>query len=146
MESMPPSPAEAATDVSINIPDLLASYKLKSRLGDNDSGWSDGSRGLPLSFNDLPSRAQYLILNELMRQNSGDTAVLLTTLPIPAEGTCRSEEASVAYLSDTEVLCHDLPPVLLVLSNNMTYVLLIPCLCSIHYFSEDSVEHTLSDF
>ncbi|ROW06026.1 hypothetical protein VMCG_04617 [Cytospora schulzeri] len=120
LESMPPSPPEDTADVSINIPDLLASYKLKSRLGDNDSGWSDDSRGLPLSFNDLPSRAQYLILNELMRQNSNDTAVLLTTLPIPAEGTCRSEEASVAYLSDIEVLCHDLPPVLLVLSNNMT--------------------------
>ncbi|KUI71100.1 Vacuolar cation-chloride cotransporter 1 [Cytospora mali] len=119
-EIMSPSPAEGTTDVSINIPDLLASYKLKSRLGDNDSGWSDGSRGLPLSFNDLPSRAQYLILNELMRQNSSDTAVVLTTLPIPAEGTCRSEEASVAYLSDVEILCHDLPPVLLVLSNNMT--------------------------
>lgn len=120
LESMPPSPEEAATDVSINIPDLLASNKLKPRLGDNDSGYSDDSRSLPLSFNDLPSRAQYLILNDLMRKNSSDTAVLLTTLPIPAEGTCRSEEASVAYLSDVEVLCHDLPPVLLVLSNNMT--------------------------
>lgn len=124
--TMPPSPAEDM-DVSINIPDLLTSYKLKSRFGDNDSGSSVSSRGLPLSFNDLPSRAQYLILNELMRQNSGDTAVLLTTLPIPAEGTCRSEEASVAYLSDIEVLCHDLPPVLLVLSNNMTYVVHITC-------------------
>ena len=75
--------------------------------------------GLAL-FNDLPSRAQHLILNELMRQNSGDSAVILTTLPIPEEGTSKSEEASLKYLSDIEVLCHELPPVLLVLSNNMT--------------------------
>jgi potassium/chloride transporter 9 len=61
-----------------------------------------------------------LILNELMRQNSSDTAVMLTTLPIPQENTCQSEEASLAYLSDVEVLCNGLPPVLLVLSNHMT--------------------------
>lgn len=138
--TMPPTPGAGATDVSIHIPDLLASYKFAASSGsssnnnyhnanDNDNGdededdsaasSSDGG-GLPLSFNDLPSRAQYLILNELLRQHSSESAVLFTTLPIPAEGTCRNEEASVQYLSDIEVLCNDLPPVLLVLSNNMT--------------------------
>lgn len=121
-QTMPPSPGEGPTDVSINIPDLLASYKLNSVDEENEGGSGNENNGLPLSFNDLPSRAQYLILNELLRQNSNDSAVLFTTLPIPAEGTCRSEEASVQYLSDIEVLCNDLPPVLLVLSNNMTYV------------------------
>ena len=110
---------------------------------ESDSGRSGRSsyatQSLPLSFNDLPSRAQHLILNELMRRHSGGggggsggsssngeegggggAAVLLTTLPIPEEGTCRSEDDSLRYLSDVEVLCHDLPPVLLVLSNNMT--------------------------
>jgi potassium/chloride transporter 9 len=76
---------------------------------------------LPLSFNDLPCRAQHLILNELMRTHSGsNTAVLFTTLPSPLEGTCESEADSVRYLGDLEVLCQDLPPALLVHSNSMT--------------------------
>ncbi|KAI1501109.1 amino acid permease-domain-containing protein [Biscogniauxia marginata] len=107
------------SDVSVSIPDLLSSYRLGSQ-ADEDARSVFSTQSLPLSFNDLPSRAQHLILNELMRQNSGDAAVLLTTLPIPEEGTCGSEEASLGYLSDIEVLCHGLPPVLLVLSNNMT--------------------------
>ncbi|KAF3770889.1 hypothetical protein M406DRAFT_34308 [Cryphonectria parasitica EP155] len=118
----PPSPGESQKDVAIHIPDLLASYQLNSVEEEADNGPGGHNPSLQLSFNDLPSRAQYLILNELLRQNSSDSAVLYTTLPIPAEGTCRSEEASVQYLSDIEVLCSDLPPVLLVLSNNMTYV------------------------
>ena len=75
---------------------------------------------VPISFNDLPCRAQHLILNELIRQNSEDTAVVFTTLPSPVEGTCESEEESVKYISDLEVLCQGLPPVLLVHSNSMT--------------------------
>jgi len=78
------------------------------------------TQGLALSFNDLPSRAQHLILNELMRRNSADTAVLMTTLPVPSEGTCLDEETTIRYLSDIEVLCNELPPILMVLSNSMT--------------------------
>ena len=77
-------------------------------------------RSIPLSFNDLPCRAQHLILNELMQQQSADTAVLFTTLPSPVEGTHHSLEESVSYLSDLEILCEGLPPVLLVHSNSMT--------------------------
>ena len=77
-------------------------------------------QNMPLSFNDLPCRAQHLILNELMLQHSKQTAVLFTTLPSPVEGTYKSEEDCVSYLSDLEVLCQDLPPVLLVHSNSMT--------------------------
>jgi len=83
-------------------------------------GSSYTTQGLPLSFNDLPSTAQHLVLNELMRSESHDTAVMFTTLPIPEEGTCEDEQASLEYLSDIEVLCDELPPVMLVLSNNMT--------------------------
>jgi potassium/chloride transporter 9 len=75
---------------------------------------------IPLSFNDLPCRAQHLILNELIRQNSEDTAVVFTTLPSPVEGTSRSEVESVKFISDLEVLCLELPPTLLVHSNSMT--------------------------
>jgi potassium/chloride transporter 9 len=83
-------------------------------------GSSYSTQGLPLSFNDLPPRGQHLILNELIRQNSADTAVIFTTLPAPVAGTSKSEEASMAYLSDLEVLCKDVPPCLLIHSNSMT--------------------------
>ncbi|TID27373.1 cation chloride cotransporter-like protein [Venturia nashicola] len=75
---------------------------------------------IPLTFNDLPCRAQHLILNELINQHSSETCTLLTTLPSPVLGTCQSEVESVRYLSDLEVLCQGLPPVLLVHSNSMT--------------------------
>ncbi|KAE8358646.1 amino acid permease-domain-containing protein [Aspergillus caelatus] len=75
---------------------------------------------VPLSFNDLPSRAQHLILNELMAEHSSETAVIFTTLPSPMEGTAQGEAASESYLSDLEVLWQGLPPCLLVHSNSMT--------------------------
>lgn len=80
-------------------------------------------QSVPLSFNDLPCRAQHLILNELIRRESGGdqrTAVIFTTLPSPVEGTCEDEHTSVRYLADLEVLCQGLPPVMLVHSNSMT--------------------------
>jgi solute carrier family 12 (potassium/chloride transporters), member 9 len=75
---------------------------------------------LPLSFNTLPSRAQHLILNELMARDSEDTAVMFTTLPAPTEGTYKSETESLGYVSNLEVLYGGLPPTLLVHSNSMT--------------------------
>lgn len=75
---------------------------------------------MPLSFNDLPSRAQHLILNELMIKHSSETAVLFTTLPSPSQGTAQDEEESESYLSNLEVLWDGLPPCLLVHSNSMT--------------------------
>ncbi|EQB53159.1 hypothetical protein CGLO_07148 [Colletotrichum gloeosporioides Cg-14] len=107
-------------DAHMNMAELVERYRLDSRLEGEGDGSPYSTQGIALSFNDLPSRAQHVILNELMRQNSRDTAVLLSTLPVPTEGTCQDEVASVQYLSDVEVLCHELPPVLLVLSNNMT--------------------------
>jgi potassium/chloride transporter 9 len=77
-------------------------------------------QSLALSFNDLPARAQHLVLNELMVASSADAGVVFTTLPGPAEGTGASEADSVRYLSDLEVLCAGLPPVLLVHSNAVT--------------------------
>lgn len=79
-----------------------------------------GVASVPLSFNDLPSRAQHLILNELMVQQTGDTAVIFTTLPSPVEGTSLSADDSASYLSDLDVLLNGLPPCLLVHSNSMT--------------------------
>ncbi|CAK7265311.1 hypothetical protein SEPCBS57363_001517 [Sporothrix epigloea] len=129
------STLEKDSDVSVGIAGLVADYKARQRVGgfrndDNDSsgtGSSYSTQDLALSFNDLPSRAQHLILNELMLQQSGrdddevgGAAVVFTTLPIPDKGTHRDERASVQYLSDVELLCQGLPPVLMILSNNMT--------------------------
>ena len=98
---------------------------------------------VPISFNNLPSKAQHLILNELMRQYSGQqveenvvgygsigsgeggsggskTAVMFTTLPAPAEGTWRSEKESLEYLGGLELLTGGLPPTVLVHSNSLT--------------------------
>lgn len=92
----------------------------------NDEGQGSQASGypsqaaIPLSFNDLPSRAQHLILNELMVQQSAETAVVFTTLPSPNDGTSYSEKASESYLSDLDVLWQGLPPSLLVHSNSMT--------------------------
>jgi len=87
---------------------------------DERRGSSYSTQALPLSFNDLPCRAQHLILNELIRKHSDETAVMFTTLPSPALGTSQSQEASAAYLADLEVLCKGCPPVLMVHSNSMT--------------------------
>lgn len=78
------------------------------------------TQSIPLSFNDLPCRAQHLILNELIRAESELAAVVFTTLPSPVAGTSASEEDSVRYLGELDVLCKDLPPTLLVHSNSMT--------------------------
>lgn len=104
-------------DVSFSIPELLHSYKGGE---EQEAGSTYSTQSFSLSFNDLPSRAQHLILNELMRRNSTDTAVLMTTLPIPSEGTSLDEMDTIRYLSDVEILCNELPPTLMVLSNNMT--------------------------
>ncbi|GKT99944.1 na+ k+ 2cl-cotransporter [Fusarium langsethiae] len=102
------------------IPEMLERYRLSSHLEEEAQEPGYTPQGLELSFNELPSRAQHLIVNELIRQHSKDTAVVLSTLPIPTEGTCLDDAATIQYLSDVEVLCNELPPTLLVLSNNMT--------------------------
>lgn len=78
------------------------------------------SDDVSLSFNDLPSRAQYLILNDLMRRNTTNTAVIFTTLPSPVHGTKDDLNECKEYLSQLDIFCKDLPPCLLVHSNSTT--------------------------
>lgn len=84
---------------------------------------STHSANLDLDFNILPARAQYLILNDLIRSHSDDTAVVFTTLPAPAQGTYQDEEKSLEYVSGLELLCEDIPPVLLIHSNSLVVTL-----------------------
>lgn len=104
---------------STNLPSSSTCSPAPAASGGTASGFPSQA-AMPLSFNDLPCRAQHLILNELITRQSGETAVMFTTLPSPIEGTCLDNAASEAYVSDMEVLCRDLPPCLLVHSNSMT--------------------------
>ena len=112
---------EEENDLSSKLP---SSSKLKSNSYPNlhgHAGSAYSTQGVSLSFNDLPSRAQHLILNELMRNKSSETAVLFSTLPIPSKGTSLDEVASVQYLSDVEVFCNELPPTMMILSNTLNF-------------------------
>ncbi|KAL2007019.1 hypothetical protein VTN00DRAFT_8457 [Thermoascus crustaceus] len=97
-----------------------SSSSSSSETNDRPASGFPAPAAIPLSFNDLPCRAQHLILNELMVKHSKETAVIFTTLPSPVEGTSLDEAASESYVSDMEVLCQGLPPCLLVHSNSMT--------------------------
>ncbi|KAL1958729.1 hypothetical protein VTO42DRAFT_3848 [Malbranchea cinnamomea] len=87
---------------------------------ENPASGYPAQASVPLSFNDLPCRAQHLILNELIKKHSEQTAVVFTTLPSPIEGTRHDRKASESFVSDLEVLCDGLPPCLLVHSNSVT--------------------------
>lgn len=73
-----------------------------------------------LSFNDLPADAQHLILNDMMRATSNNTAVIFSTLPAPSFGTHLSEEDSYQYVESLDLWCKDLPPTLLLNSQTIT--------------------------
>ena len=81
---------------------------------------TSATSAVPVSFNNLPCRAQHLILNELIAKHSEDAAVIFTTLPAPSDGTWKSEADSLSYITDLEVLTQGLGPVLMVHSNSMT--------------------------
>lgn len=75
-----------------------------------------------LTFNDLPAKGQHIILNELMRQVSGDgrTAVIFSTLPAPDIGTHLNDSASLDYTNDLAIWLDNLPPTLLLNSQTVT--------------------------
>lgn len=73
-----------------------------------------------LTFNDLPSRAQYLILNDMMKQISSKSNLIFTSLPVPSLGTYKSSDASVQYTYDINMWLDGLPPSMLINSQTMT--------------------------
>lgn len=81
---------------------------------------SSGDESTFLSFNDLPAKAQHVILNDMMHTISKDSAVIFSTLPAPPLGTHKSEEDSLEYVNSLELWCQDLPPVVLLHSQSMT--------------------------
>ncbi|GCE98474.1 vacuolar cation-chloride cotransporter 1 [Zygosaccharomyces mellis] len=73
-----------------------------------------------LAFNDLPSRAQHLILNDIMSQTSEGSDLIFSTLPIPPLGTHQDEEASLCYVEDLHTWLEGLPATMLINSQTMT--------------------------
>ncbi|KAL4399249.1 potassium:chloride symporter [Malassezia pachydermatis] len=79
-----------------------------------------------LSFNDLPNLAQYLILNELIRNHSSrSTSVVLTALPAPVPGTSSNEGDSQAYLLQLRTLYGGGPPILGVHATTLTMTMML---------------------
>ncbi|SJX64671.1 related to Na-K-Cl cotransporter [Sporisorium reilianum f. sp. reilianum] len=80
------------------------------------------STDLPVvSFNELPNKAQYLILNEVIRINSSAaTGVVLTALPAPEPGTSLDELKSLRYLEQLESLFSGGPPIMGVHAKTLT--------------------------
>lgn len=75
---------------------------------------------LKLNFDDLPAKAQHLIINYLMRSYSASSTVIFTTLPAPPAGTCKTQQSARTYIQLLEILCQDLPPAVMIHSQSMT--------------------------
>jgi potassium/chloride transporter 9 len=73
-----------------------------------------------LSFNDLPAKAQHLILNDVMKTISKDVEVIFSTLPAPVVGTHYSEYDCKEYMENLQVWTDGLPPIMLINSQSMT--------------------------
>ncbi|AET38017.1 Vhc1p Ecym_2271 [Eremothecium cymbalariae DBVPG len=73
-----------------------------------------------VKFNNIPSRAQHLIMNDMMMQVSGKSHLIFSTLPIPALGTHNNKDASLQYVEDLDLWLEGLPPTMLVNSQTMT--------------------------
>lgn len=75
-----------------------------------------------LTFNRLPNKAQFLILNELFRAHSSSsaTSVILTSLPAPEPGTAKNADAVNRYLGQLESLCAGTTPVLGIHARELT--------------------------
>ncbi|SCU77948.1 LADA_0A03004g1_1 [Lachancea dasiensis] len=73
-----------------------------------------------ISFNDVPSRGQHLILNDVMTQVSRRSDLIFSTLPLPALNTHKNEEESLEYVENLNVWLAELPPTMLINSKSTT--------------------------
>ncbi|KAL3229094.1 hypothetical protein RNJ44_02181 [Nakaseomyces bracarensis] len=73
-----------------------------------------------LTFDDLPSRAQHLILNDMMTEMSKHSSLIFSTLPLPPLGTHKDEDATMVYIENMDIWLNDLPPTMLINSQTMT--------------------------
>lgn len=81
---------------------------------------NSGFTSSKIGFNDLPAKAQHLIINDLIKSQSQHTGVLFTTLPPPPAGTYKDERKSENYLEGLAILCDLIPPCILIHSKSLT--------------------------
>ncbi|ODV88236.1 hypothetical protein CANARDRAFT_228981 [[Candida] arabinofermentans NRRL YB-2248] len=75
---------------------------------------------LNFSFNELTAKSQFLILNDLMLKTSKDSALLFSTLPIPEIGLHNDEGDCLDYVTNLDIWCDGLPPIMLINARTMT--------------------------
>lgn len=75
-----------------------------------------------LSFDDLPAKAQHIILNEIMKLHSpkSQTDVIFSTLPAPSLNTHLDDDESFEYTNNLSIWMHELPAILLFNSQTVT--------------------------
>ncbi|CAA18413.2 vacuolar membrane cation-chloride cotransporter Vhc1 [Schizosaccharomyces pombe] len=73
-----------------------------------------------LTFNDLSSRSQYIIMNEIVLKHTKNTSVLFTVLPAPLADTHKSFRKSEEYVDDLLIFMEGLPPCALIHSKSLT--------------------------
>lgn len=74
-----------------------------------------------VKFGDMTRRCQFLILNEMMKDISGEcTDLIFSTLPVPEVGLHHNEVESVDYVVDLELWTEGLPAILLMNAKTVT--------------------------
>lgn len=114
------SNASSVINQELETPQKVVSWNIDEAVDDDEDEEDPENQGAYLSFNHLPANAQHVILNDMMRTISKNSAVIFSTLPAPALGTHLSEEESWQYVESLDVWCQDLPPVILYHSQTMT--------------------------
>lgn len=105
----------------LNSNPALSSVSVRSSISSASSTSSSSSSSIAtLSFNELPNRCQFLILNELMSRISQDSSLIFSTLPVPDIGLHENEEDCLDYSCNLELWLNGLPPVLLINAQTMT--------------------------
>ncbi|KAF6012146.1 hypothetical protein HII13_001719 [Brettanomyces bruxellensis] len=116
----PSLPSGVMSPESLDANAVLSSASVRSSISSSSSSSSASSSMTSLSFNELPNRCQFLILNELMSRISQDSSLIFSTLPVPDIGLHESEEDCLDYACNLELWLNGLPPVLLINAQTMT--------------------------
>ncbi|EPY52927.1 arginine transporter Can1 [Schizosaccharomyces cryophilus OY26] len=85
-----------------------------------ESKEENSDKDAELTFNNLSSRAQYIVMNEMIREHTENTAVLFTVLPAPHAKTHENFTKSEQYVDDLLIFMKGLPPCGLIHSKSLT--------------------------
>ncbi|BFZ58819.1 hypothetical protein PYCC9005_005884 [Savitreella phatthalungensis] len=117
---LPPSTTVEHAAAPLDIPSQPGATTITFAPAPTDAREYRATQAPSPTFDDLSCKAQHLIINSLIRAQSGETAVVFTTLPPPDRGTHRDEHASRRYLENLAALTDGLPPTILIHSKSLT--------------------------